>query len=165
MDGIQLFSISWKRDADGKLPYRDFFDMKGPWLFVIQYLETLIGEYGVFLLQCIALAVKLLLCIKCNIKFFGGYENSIILLIPFLTVISVTMEGGNLTEEWCLPLLILCLYLTLDFFHIKNEKHRYICACIYGISFGFIALIRITNATLICAVVLSVTVELIQRKE
>lgn len=72
------------------------------------------------MLQCIALAVKLLLCIKCNIKFFGGYENSIILLIPFLTVISVTMEGGNLTEEWCLPLLILCLYLTLDFFHMKS---------------------------------------------
>lgn len=52
-----------------------------------------------------------------------------------------------------------------DIGFFPHEKHRYICACIYGISFGFIALIRITNATLICAVVLSVTVELIQRKE
>ncbi|MFR2794283.1 MAG: hypothetical protein ACLTBS_07380 [Eisenbergiella sp.] len=161
-----FFQLVGRGMAEGKLPYRDFFDMKGPWLFLIQYLGTLVGRYGVFLLQCIALVVELLLCIKCNIKFFGGgYRNSIILLIPFLVVMSVTMEGGNPTEEWCLPLLILCLYLALDFFCEKKEKHRYIYACIYGISFGFIAFIRITNATLICAIVLSVTVELLQRKE
>lgn len=67
-----FFQLVGRGMAEGKVPYRDFFDMKGPWLFLIQYLGNLVGEYGVFLLQCIALVVELLLCIKCNIKFFWG---------------------------------------------------------------------------------------------
>lgn len=161
-----FFQLVGRGMAEGKLPYRDFFDMKGPWLFLIQYMGIILGKYGIFLLQCIALIMDLLLCVKCNFKFFGGgYKNSIILILPFLIVMSITMEGGNLTEEWCLPLLLLCLYLALNFLYGNKEKHSYIYACIYGISFGFIALVRITNATLVCAILLSVTVELIQRKE
>ncbi|MBQ1738745.1 MAG: hypothetical protein II108_00735, partial [Clostridiales bacterium] len=43
----------------GLLPYRDFFDMKGPFLFFLEYIGQMIsyGRTGAFIIQCINLSV------------------------------------------------------------------------------------------------------------
>ena len=65
-----FFQLVGRGMTKGYLPYRDFFDMKGPWLFLIQYVGAYIGKYGIFLLQCIGLFLTLEFCLKCDYIFF-----------------------------------------------------------------------------------------------
>lgn len=149
----------------GYLPYRDFFDMKGPWLFLIEYLGELLwyGKTGIFLVQCISFGITLLLCCLIYQKFFGGKGlfKSFLTLVPLYIVMASTMEGGNLTEEWSLPFLFLSLYLALNFVMGEEKTHNPWYALVYGICFGVLALIRITNSVLICAIVLTALIFLI----
>ncbi len=50
----------------GLLPYRDFFDMKGPYLFFIEYLGQLVsyGRLGIFLVQWANLLIVCLIACK-----------------------------------------------------------------------------------------------------
>ena len=91
--------------------------------------------------------------------------SSLAVLIPFYVVLAPTIEGGNLTEEWSLPLLFLSMYLALDFIVEEKELHKPVYGFIYGVCFGIIALIRITNTVMICAAVLTITIYLIINKQ
>lgn len=153
----------------GYLPYRNFFDMKGPWLFFFQYLGELLwyGRTGIFLVQCVSLGVTLLLCCRIYRRFFAGkgFWDCFFVLLPLYVVMASTMEGGNLTEEWSLPFLFFPMYLSMDFLTGEKTDHKPAYGFGYGICFGVIALIRITNAVLICAIVLTITVFLIAEKK
>ncbi len=153
----------------GYLPYRDFFDMKGPWLFFFEYLGELIwyGRTGIFLVQCISFGMTLFLCCRIYRRFFGGkgFWDCFLMLLPFYVVMASTMEGGNLTEEWSLPFLFGPLYLSMDFLTGEKTEHKPVYGMIYGVCFGIISLIRITNAVLICAIVLTITVFLVIGKK
>lgn len=153
----------------GYLPYRDFYDMKGPWLFLIEYLGQLMiyGRSGVFLMQCISLGITLFLCGKIQERYFGGgrWTDRLAALVPFFLLMAPTMEGGNLTEEWSLPFLFLPLYLSMDFLTGKEDEHKPCHAFGYGCCFGVLALIRITNAVMICAIVFTVALCLLCKKK
>ncbi|MBD5458648.1 MAG: hypothetical protein HDR27_08775 [Lachnospiraceae bacterium] len=163
---FQLVGAGMKK---GYLPYRDFFDMKGPWLFFIEYAGQLLwpDRVGIFLLQCISLGSALFFCQKSYRNYFkgAGLISGLAVLIPFYIVLAPTIEGGNLTEEWSLPLVFLSLYLALDFIAGERETHKPLYGFVYGVCFGIIALIRITNAVMICAAVLTITIYLIKNKQ
>lgn len=155
----------------GYLPYRDFFDMKGPAFFLIEYLGQKIcyGRWGIFLLQWINLVITLVLV--CRI--FALLHISIkglqaLLLLPFLYIASFTFDGGNLTEEFSLIPLFSCLYIGLRFFALRAEQipprksFLWLSGGWYGISFGILLLIRVTNAALICAIILTVIISFLR---
>lgn len=140
--------------------------MKGPWLFFIEYAAQLLwhGRMGVFILQCVSLGIVLFLCQEIYRKYFqgGGMISSLLVVLPLYIVLSSTMEGGNLTEEWSLLFLFLPLYLSLEFIMGERDEHKPLYGFLYGVCFGIIALIRITNAVMICAIVLTVSIYLIK---
>lgn len=153
----------------GYLPYRDFFDMKGPWLFFIQYIGELLwyGRMGIFIMECINFGVVLWLCQKIYTKYYEGKGiiRSLFVILPLYLVLASTLEGGNITEEWSLPFIFLSLYLALQFILEGKEEHNPRYAFVYGICFGILALIRITNSVMICAIVGTITIFLmINRK-
>lgn len=149
----------------GYLPYRDFFDMKGPWLFFFEYFGELLcyGKGGIFLVQCLSMGVTLFFCRKIYTRYFGGkgIGKNLLVLVPMFVIMATTMEGGNLTEEWSLPFLFGSLYLALEFILGEEQEHKCGHAFVYGICFGILAMIRITNAVLICAIVFTIIVHLI----
>lgn len=166
-----FFRLVGKGMTRGYLPYRDFFDMKGPYLFLIEYIGALIsdGRTGIFLLQWINLFLSML--ILCRIFKLYGLDKpwlQLLILVPCAWVAAFTFEGGNLTEEFSLVPLLSCLWLCLRYFlGCGNGEH---CHCVwvggwYGVCFGFLALVRITNAALICAIVLVICIELLKAKE
>ena len=61
-----FFRLVGKGMTQGMLPYRDFFDMKGPYLFLMEYLGQLLfpGRMGAFLLECVCLFVTILFSLK-----------------------------------------------------------------------------------------------------
>ena len=102
-----------------KLPYRDFFDMKGPYLFLIEYLGQIIcyGRIGIFIVQWINLTLVLIIIFR--LFGYAGIEKTshrVLMLLPCLWVLSITLEGGNLTEEFSLIPLLLSLNLAAKYY-------------------------------------------------
>lgn len=162
-----FFQLVGEGMTKDKIPYRDFFDMKGPWLFFIQYIgqKLFYGRFGCFFMQCISMVSSIFIIHKTINKLFDRkklYAEVITLFCYFFLLIS-TLEGGNLTEEFSMPFLLLAVYLSIDFVKGKEEK-IYRNLYIYGFIFGIIALIRITNAILICAVTGTVLITLLVEK-
>lgn len=153
----------------GRLPYRDFYDMKGIYLFLIEYLAQLIhfGRAGCLFLQALNMAAVLFLIDKIHMVNEPpiGFFKRFLWLLPYLWVISLTIWGGNLTEEFSLPYVLICVYLVRRYLKEHNgEDHPPLWGAIYGACFGIIAFIRVTNAATICAVVLFILIILIGNK-
>ena len=167
-----FFRLVGQGMTQGLLPYRDFFDMKGPYLFWMEYLgqRLLFGRLGVFLVQWVCLTGSLVFAKKCMDVAFPEKGCPLILglllLVPCAVVLSYTMQGGGLTEELSLPFLMPCLYLCLRYLRgtrlpsPENQDHPPLWGFLYGLVFGIMALIRITNAALLGAILLTVTVNL-----
>lgn len=167
-----FFRLVGRGMTKGYLPYRDFFDMKGPYFFLLQYIGQVIfsGRPGIFLLQWLSLLSSLLIMFQIY-REYGLTDRMLflILIIPILYAASFTFEGGNLTEEFSLPLLFLCLLCSLRFFRRCEQDtpvyHNPIYGGVYGSIFGILAFVRVTNAALICAIVFIITICLVVQKE
>lgn len=174
-----FFILVGKGMTDGLLPYRDFFDMKGPNLFLIEYIGQLLvkGRLGAFIIQSINLFLSLFIVSKIYINqtdtTISNWQNflkfTLFIIFPFLFIASYTFERGNLTEEFSLPVLLLSLYFFLSYLkkseNSKQYKHPIIIGFFYGCSFSFFAFIRINNAALLGAILLTIFVILIVKKE
>lgn len=162
----------------GLLPYRDFYEMKGPYMFWIEYFGQLIseGRFGTFCIQTInmTLTIGIILCIvnlllkKVTVKKIQKFVIYICSVLFSLLIISFTFEGGNLTEEFSYPVMILCLYLCLKYFDDQDRSsvsdHPLKIGFIYGMAFGFFAFVRIINAAFLGAVLLTIVIYLISKK-
>ncbi len=175
-----FFTLVGRGMKDGLLPFRDFFDMKGPYLFFFEYLGQLLhgGRTGSFILQCINLSACLWVVdsiYTSELKLFAldGFKGFIKLFfagfVPVLVIAAFTFERGNMTEELSLLFLLLSLKFMLRYFSKseanQDSPHPLGYGFCYGVFFGILALIRITNAALIGAVVLTVAIELICSKQ
>lgn len=162
----------------GLLPYRDFYEMKGPYMFWIEYFGQLIseGRFGTFCIQTInmTLTIGIILCIvnlllkNVTVKKIQSFIIYICSVLFSLLIISFTFEGGNLTEEFSYPVMVLCLYLCLKYFDDQDRSsvsdHPLKIGFIYGMAFGFFAFVRIINAAFLGAVLLTIVIYLISKK-
>ena len=152
-----FFIIVGQGMAKGLLPYRDFFDMKGPYLFFLEFIgqKICIGRTGAFIIQCINLSVCLYIAAKISDLFAKTFIriHRCLCFLPMFLIAAVTFEGGNLTEEFCLPTILLSIYFCLKYFKDSEEKKSYkhpVLFSLYnGFAVGYICFIRITNAATI----------------
>ncbi|MCR4739212.1 MAG: glycosyltransferase family 39 protein [Lachnospiraceae bacterium] len=116
-----FFSMVGRGITMGKLPYRDFFDLKGPYFFFIEALGQFIhkGRTGVFITQVLFMWMTLILITKIS-RLFLNRAKTIAVLIIFLFVHISMIWGGNTLEEYMLPLILLVYYLTLRFLKEKD---------------------------------------------
>lgn len=107
--------IGW-RMTNGEVPYKDMFDHKGILLYFINYLGTLISFHrGVWIIEYFFMFISLVLAFKIFRKFCSSKSSLIAILLTFAPLYNY-FEGGNLTEEYALPFIILGLYIFIDFF-------------------------------------------------
>lgn len=159
----------------GMLPYRDFFDMKGPYLFLIEYIGQLFryGKVGALCVQCINLFLTLCIIDMVFLMQLRGRKRTFPLelacVLPLLIVAMVSFDGGNLTEEYALPWLMLSVFFALRYLKKSRESgdwtHPKRIGFYYGFAFGFLAMIRVTNAAAIGAVIWTVSVGLMVKKQ
>ena len=170
-----FFRLVGQGMTKGYLPYKDFYDMKGPWLFFIEYIGQLIsyGRLGIFFIQWLNLFISLI--IICKLFEHYTIKNRFLqfgLLLPLAQVSCITFEGGNLTEEFSLIPLLSCLYICVVFFDNSENygdfwqrKIYQYAGTFYGFCFGFLLFIRVTNAALICAIIATIVIYLIIYKK
>lgn len=151
----------------GKIPYRDVFDHKGPMIYFINMLGFMITgtKTGVFLIQCIFMAITT------NALFSIGKLRSksnaygVILVAMCLLILRGNYGEGNYVDEYCLTVVSVSAYYQLKWFYNRPEKHLPHLAAFYGLVFGFCAMMRLTNAIIICAGVLVIAIELLRSKK
>jgi len=150
---------------DGKVPYVDFFDHKGPMLIFINALGQLFvkGREGIFLIQIVNLSVVLLFLYKISRLFSLSVINTAILIFTFLLFFRFTITEGNLTEEYTLPFIFISIYLTFGFY-FKNKSLDLPDAALLGLCFFVPFWIRANNVGLIIACIIFIIYILLKEK-
>lgn len=127
--------------TEGKRPYCDLFEHKGPLLYMLHAAAALISEssfFGVFLFEVLACIWFLYLSCRLFRRFTG---NSSLWAIPFtaMTVYSsYTFSHGDSAEEFCLPLILCAFLLGLDCIDTSKPpsgRNSYFMGIIAGIIF------------------------------
>lgn len=175
IDGTVFYFVgkSW---YEGHLPYVELFDHKGP----LTYLFNLVGyaitgnRYGVWGLEVVSLFVTLVFVYR-TFRLRLTRLWSIALTILSLLMLTVTLEGGNLTEEYILPWLAASYYYSLRWL-VRNtdggnvdqaptSTHNAWYSALYGATFGIALMTRPTNALgLVGPILLLLTILLLHKQ-
>lgn len=101
-----------KSMAEGLVPYRDLYEQKGPLLYAVHALASLVsdtGFFGVYLIEIINAAIFLLFAYK-TVEAHCG--EKCVVLIPLLAAAVYSCKAffhGDSAEELCLPLIAYCI--------------------------------------------------------
>ena len=127
----------------GKVPYVDLFDHKGPVPFFMNALGYSIGSLspdpsfgrtGLFILQVISLTVTLLLLGKLSSCFVSSGRRSFLAVgLALIPMVDFVIEG-NQVEEWLLPFVALSLVIVTQF--VQSRQMSAWRALLLGVSLG-----------------------------
>ena len=103
---------------NGKILYKDFFDHKGPMLYIFEVIGLTLSngrEIGVWVLETIFMFVNLCMLYKIsklysNSKYIGIFAT-VISIIPILQF----LQCGNFSEEFSLPFKYISIGFTFPF--------------------------------------------------
>lgn len=164
----EIFKIIGIGILEGKVPYRDLFDHKGPVIFFINALGQLIspGRAGLFLLQTVSLSCAFALMYKIS-RLFSSVKKSVVVVLLIGLFMTAFGVGGNQVEEWELPWQLLAVYLALKYLigFEKNPVHPPVYTLIYGICFGIVSFTRLNDGALIAGMMIGFAAFLILKKQ
>ena len=162
-----FFTLVGRGMLKGMVPYRDFYDLKGPYFFFIQALGQLIhkGHTGLFILEILSLFASLILIYNIGTMYISKKKTLGVIVFFLLAYISM-LWGGNCLEEFCLPLNLLVIWLNLRYFSLNGiKKNLYLTAFITGICFTLMAFSKITAGSPLIGLVAGVFILLLINKE
>lgn len=124
----------------GRVPYLDTFDHKGPLIYLINFLAlSLSPRWGLWLFEFVTVYVTLL-CFYRIAKLAAGSILSLFTVGLTGVFLAHVLEGGNFTEEYALPFLSISLYIFLQYFLKGRTRNRDVILC--GVCFGCVLLLR-----------------------
>jgi len=120
----------------GKIPYIDFYDHKGLYVFYFHALGQLIGgRVGLYFLELLWLVpVFYFLILTCE-EFHFQRRLSVLLAIFFATVLIAQFSGGS-DEEVELPFISLALYFYVRALNRSSDNDFMIGNILWGVSAG-----------------------------
>lgn len=125
----------------GYVPYRDYFDHKGPWLYFIEFFGLSGGTVFLWILEIITLAVTAFIIIRIADEMTDSKFVSYLSVFAVLYVSGYFLyRGGNYTEFWSLPFICLSLLIFIRFF--KYDRYSIPSVIMIGFSFGVVFLMR-----------------------
>lgn len=130
---------------NGKVPYIDIFDHKGPLLFYINAMGLLISRnYGILLLQVINLTMTLFFLFRIA-RLFVSRRLSMALVLLALLFYSGLISEGNQCEEWMLSPIVISLYWGLRMIQ-EGQPLSVVKSLLFGVFFGILFFIRSNDA-------------------
>lgn len=135
-----FFLYAGSRILEGKVPYQDFWDSKGPGIFYINALGLLLGgglRWGVWFLEFICILGTLILMYGTLAKRWGigaGLFGTTLAGLGLCTVLGF----GNYTEEYALLFNAAGLALFLSMVDVERNYWKYLwVGALFGLSFSF----------------------------
>lgn len=135
--------------ANGKIVYKDIFEQKGPLLYLIHALASLISDNsfsGVYVLQSLSLSVFAFSAYKISSLYISrGWSITAAILTCFFTVNTTCYYYGDSAEEFCLPLLSISIYFFCKYF-MDTDKQKISKPVFFIVGFfaGCVAMIKFT---------------------
>jgi hypothetical protein len=126
VDANSIFTVG-KSMMNGQVLYKDIFEQKGPLLYLIHGIGSLISEstfFGMYLLEAIAFAVFLFYCHKIFLLYISDRMSLLgLVLLGFVILFMTNFTHGDSAEEYCLPLLAISMYYLLAH-SLKGTIHQ-----------------------------------------
>lgn len=118
-----FFTLVGRGITEGKVPYRDFFDLKGPYFFFVEALGQYMAKarLGAFLIQIPFAFASIVLLYEISLLFINK-KKTIFVLIVYLWGFITTLWGGNTLEEFALPFSLLCIYMILRSVYVNGLR-------------------------------------------
>ena len=159
-----IFSYVGQQIMLGKLPYKDAWDHKPPAVFYVDALGLWMAHglrWGIWAIEFICLAAAIGLSYILIRRQWGVFPA--ICAVALWTIgLNITLQGGNITEEFPLPLHFLALIL---FLNLAESPGGIWDGLIIGLAFSISFLFRANNAMVETALVLTLWLGwLIRRK-
>jgi len=129
----------------GKLPYLDAWESKPPAIFYVNAVGLWLGRgsrWGVWVIELIALLTAATISFSTIRKLWGIWPALAGMILWFIGL-DLTLQGGNLTEEYPLALHFFSIALFINL--IEMQKHR-LFNILLGLAFGINFLFRPNNA-------------------
>lgn len=160
-----IFMTMGRLFIDGKIPYVDFFDHKGPVIILIEAFGQIFAPFrtGVFIIEILNLFFVLIF-IKKIASFRLNRKMIIVVISFFLALLSATISGGNSTEEFSLLPLFIALYITCKCY-FKQCRLSKPDIFIIGLCFSFLFWLRLNNAGAICGMLFFLSVNAVIYKD
>lgn len=124
----------------GGVMYRDVFDHKGPLLYLINYLGTVINaRHGVWLLELASFFLTSLFSFKI-VRRFCSVSLSLLGAVCAVLLLSSFFNGGNNPEEYALPFITGSLLIFTEYFADGAVSRKKLLLC--GLCWMAVMLIR-----------------------
>lgn len=125
---VNAFFTMGKSMMHGVVPYVDLFEQKGPLLYLIYGIGSLISEssfIGVFILEVLFFTVTLYYMSKIINLFLSEEINYLLLpLIAIFILTSRVFTHGGSCEEFCFPFIIVSLYIFTKYLKTKIISNK-----------------------------------------
>jgi 4-amino-4-deoxy-L-arabinose transferase-like glycosyltransferase len=134
--GVFLYN-GW-RIVNGGIPYKDSWDQKPPVIFFLNAIGLLLSgnsRWGIWGIEVLSLLVAAILSFELFKKAFD-IPTSLFTVFLWLFTLGFTLDGGNFTEEFALPIQFACLLLAWraeDKF--TSRRHGILIGILSGILF------------------------------
>lgn len=148
-----IFIAMGKMFVEGKVPYLEFFDHKGPSLVLLEAIPQLLlkDRMAIFLLEIVNLFISLLIISKIAKLLHFSTLKKVTLWSLFLLFISRLISKGNSVEELSFVPLLISLYYLCKYYFIEKKIYKR-DAFIIGLCFSFIFWLRANNAGFIVGI-------------
>lgn len=167
-DSNCFFTVG-KGMMEGRVPYRDLFEQKGPLLYFIHGLASLVSSssfIGVFFFEILSFTLFLWYTYRL-VRLYqpSGYAYIILPLLTFAVLSSNSFYKGDSAEEFCMPLLAASLFYLLRYFHSRERKPiSYPLLLLNGVLAGCVLWIKYTMLGFWFAWMMMVFFDIIRQK-
>lgn len=166
VDANAFFTVG-KSMFHGIVPYKDLFEQKGPLLYFIYGIASIISFksfLGVFILEVLFWTIALIYLYKI-LKMFLSTRVSLLILPIFMSIIATTraFTHGGSAEEFCAPFFFITLYYFIKHFKIKELTKKEML--LNGVIAGFILLIKYTLLGFWFAFTLAIFIDYIMKRD
>jgi len=158
VDASVFVSIGEKMH-DGKIPYKDIFDHKGPLLYLINYIGTITDSYiFLYIIETVFLLIDIIMLYKISLWISNNKIVSLLSTVFSSILFPLVLQGGNFAEEYTLPFILIALYI---FLKPQKKIKDYV---ITGFFLGAVVLLKINMIPIWCVGYLFVIIDCAKNK-
>lgn len=161
-----VFMFAGRLILEGKAPYVDVWDHKGPLLYLVNALGVGLGQggfWGIWAQQAVVLLVAAAIAYRLLHEAFGQTPARIA-SVAWLLATTALMEGGNLTEVYTLPFQFSAL---LIFWRLTRSDVQPLSLAVPGTALGALGIaafmFRANNAGTLLLVTVTLAIGLLRR--
>lgn len=171
-DSSVFFTIG-RGMASGKIPYLNFFDHKGWYIYFFNYLGACLDSnttFGLFVIECIFMTVNVLLFYKitdliCSIRLTIFYKCISSALMLLLSLNLLTYQGGNFVETYGLTFQLISIFLIIRYYKENEVSHPPVFMFFHGICAGIVLGLRANMGAMWGGIALIILIRLLISKK